>query len=251
LFWDSINGDYMMWYNGVDTNTWKVQIGVASSTDGISWTKNISNPVLQAGSWGSYDDMWLGTPAVLKIDSVYELWYSATAANDYDTIIGGFGNISICYATSDDGLSWTKHQSNPLFNTFSLPYDSLIDTGGPWAFDVIYDPQTDMYMGWYEAHTGIGMASSPRIYADMEKPSISPKTFVYPNPIVHSGKIYTPTVMNNARIQIFNPLGQLVFSKSSLYGKEIKIERGDFKTGVYYYLLLNETELNSGSFIVQ
>jgi hypothetical protein len=77
------------------------------------------------------------------------------------------------------------------------------------------------------------------------------KTFVYPNPIVHSGKIYSTITMNNAEVQVFNSLGQLVFSRYKLFGKEIIIEKENLKTGVYHYLLLNQNEQDSGSFVVQ
>ena len=45
-------GTYIMWYSGSNGTTWA--IGVATSTDGINWTKNTSNPVLQRSSsgWG-------------------------------------------------------------------------------------------------------------------------------------------------------------------------------------------------------
>jgi len=67
IVWDSISGLYSMWYNGVDTATWKVLIGLATSSDGVSWTRYAGNPVLNTGAWGSCDDIWLGTPALLRL----------------------------------------------------------------------------------------------------------------------------------------------------------------------------------------
>ncbi|MDE2312523.1 MAG: hypothetical protein KGJ93_05600 [Patescibacteria group bacterium] len=61
-------GQYYMWYSG-----WKgelkpdtvISIGLATSTDGINWTRNPNNPVLVPGSKGSWDDLRVLAPDVL------------------------------------------------------------------------------------------------------------------------------------------------------------------------------------------
>ena len=158
----NINGPYKMWYNGVDTTTWKVQIGLATSMDGVSWVKHTGNPVLPSGNWGSYDDMWAGTPAVLYDGNIFEMWYSSTAAASYNVNTGAFDTVGICYATSTDGTNWTKHPLNPLFHTFTAPYDSLLDSKGPWAADVIFNPNTQTYMMWFEAEGGFMLVTAPK-----------------------------------------------------------------------------------------
>jgi len=77
LLRNDTTGELLMWYNGIDTITWKTQIGLATSPDGINWTKHASNPIVQNGSMGTYDDMWLGTPAVIYKTNHYEMWYSS------------------------------------------------------------------------------------------------------------------------------------------------------------------------------
>jgi len=39
--------EYKLWYSGYDGKTWR--IGLATSRDGINWTKDHRNPVLVTG----------------------------------------------------------------------------------------------------------------------------------------------------------------------------------------------------------
>jgi predicted GH43/DUF377 family glycosyl hydrolase len=152
VFWDSSTGNYLMWYSGVDTSTWRIAIGLATSPDGFNWTKHAGNPVLRPGPSGSYDDMWAAVPAVIKTDRGYEMWYSGFSSTT------GYTNITINYATSTDGIHWTKFSGNPLFDTHSSPHSMPIDSGGPWAPDVVYDGGE--YKMWYETVAGFSLATS-------------------------------------------------------------------------------------------
>ena len=96
---------YKMWFHGHDgTNS---RIGYATSGDGIVWTKSVSNPVVNLGSQSSDPDYnGVGEPTVLKDGSTYHMWYGC-----YDGYVW-----RICYATSPDGVVWTKHPSNPVLS---------------------------------------------------------------------------------------------------------------------------------------
>ncbi len=97
------HGLYKMWYAGYDDSVWK--IGYATSTNGNTWTKYGSNPVL-SGTSGEWDASDVGDPWVVKIGQTYHMWYvGSTGAS------GGF----IGHATSTDGTSWTKDSANPVF----------------------------------------------------------------------------------------------------------------------------------------
>ena len=152
VIYDSATGKYMMWYSGVDTTTWKIGVGLATSTDGFIWTKYPGNPVLQAGSAGSYDDMWVAVPAVIKNENLYKMWYSGFSSKT------GYSNLTICYATSPDGINWTKFSGNPLFDTHTSPYNADVDSGGPWAPDVVFDGNE--YKMLYETQAGFCLATS-------------------------------------------------------------------------------------------
>jgi len=93
---------YKMWYNGLYQTTY--HIGYATSPDGINWSKADSmNPVLDVGPSGSWDDEKIGYPCVLFDGATYKMWYQGS----------GGGSYRIGYATSTDGISWTKHD-NPV-----------------------------------------------------------------------------------------------------------------------------------------
>ncbi len=106
-------GLYKMWYQGCSGSC---DIGYATSVDGITWTPYSGNPVLtaNASSW----DTTLGNPHVVHDASGYHLWYAGD----------GPLAIRIGYATSPDGLHWTKYGTWPVFNG-SLPWDTAAVTG--------------------------------------------------------------------------------------------------------------------------
>lgn len=235
VFFDTITGEYKMWYNGVDTATWKINIGLATSTDGVNWSKYVNNPVLQAGNWGSYDDMWLGTPTVLKINNYFEMWYSATSTNSYNYVTASFDTVSICYATSIDGINWIKHSDNPLFHTYTAPYDSLVDRGGPWAPGVIFNQNTNNYMMWFEANGGFSLATAPKISTNLIKNNFfKSDIIVYPNPFSNSVTLQIPegALTTNYQLKIFNVFGKIVFEKT-LYFKSETLNL-DLPDGMYF-----------------
>jgi len=94
-----INGVYYLYYLG--RNLPVVKVGLATSPDGINWTRHPSNPILVA------DKPWEGSGVyyanVYEKNGQYEMIYMNAAAT-------GFG-----IATSLDGISWTKNSSNPFF----------------------------------------------------------------------------------------------------------------------------------------
>ena len=138
---------FHMWYQGNDGIN--ARIGYATSSDGISWTKSSSNPVLDLGPSGSWEGEDLGSPTVLFDGTVYHMWYSGD-----DDI-----NAREGYATSTNGYTWTKSISNPV-----------LDLGPPGSWEdyvvgastVIFDGS--MFYKWYTGRQGstykIGYATS-------------------------------------------------------------------------------------------
>ncbi len=145
-------GSYKMWYTGaglVEGN----QIGYATSSDGISWTKNPANPVLTHGGNSAWDEVEVGQPFVLKDGGTYKMWYWGLDEDDIK---------QIGYATSTDGITWLKHAGPVLPVGAGGTWDSN-EVGGP---SVYYDGGT--YHMWYHGQDGpccdnlqIGYASSP------------------------------------------------------------------------------------------
>jgi predicted GH43/DUF377 family glycosyl hydrolase len=94
-------GVYKMWYQGCVGQL--CGIGYATSADGIAWTRFAGNPVLtpNATSW----DQTLGVPTVIHDGNAYRMWYTGN----------GPSAIRIGYATSTDGMNWTKYGDAPAF----------------------------------------------------------------------------------------------------------------------------------------
>lgn len=92
------NGTYMLWYTGQSNNN--SAIGLALSVDGICYKRAQSQPVLSPSL--SFEGEAVMNPCVLwnEEKQVYQMWYSAGECYEPDVI---------CYAESEDGISWEKH----------------------------------------------------------------------------------------------------------------------------------------------
>jgi len=110
--WDSVDvsmpnawyedGTWFMLYGGnaVGLGSWR--IGLATSNNGVDWTKSASNPVIpeNVGQWDSSTE----PSSVIKIGNTYYLWYYSIPHQ-------------IGLATSTDLITWTRHANNPIFQT--------------------------------------------------------------------------------------------------------------------------------------
>lgn len=75
-----------------------LQIGHATSRDGLHWIKDKANPVLPKGTGSAWDRDGTWDPFVLYEDGVFKMWYGG-GTDDH----GGWG-----YAVSTDGLHFVK-----------------------------------------------------------------------------------------------------------------------------------------------
>ncbi|HEV2328261.1 MAG TPA: family 43 glycosylhydrolase [Verrucomicrobiae bacterium] len=147
-------GIYRMWYTG-QVNAGKEEglsrIGYATSSDGLTWKRMSNKPVLSA------DCPWEKTavmcPDVIwdKEAQLYKMWYSAGGQREPN---------AIGYATSPDGMVWTKCKDNPIFKA-----DSAIE----WERNRVTGCQILKEDGWYlmfyigfsdPYHAQIGIARS-------------------------------------------------------------------------------------------
>ena len=133
---------YHMWYTGYDGE--HLRIGYAVSSDGINWQKSSYNPVLDVGTSGEWDDEGVSKATVLyhQDQEIYRMWYAG-----YDG-----SNVRIGYATSSDGISWSKHTSNPILD---LGSDGTWDSNGMSGPTVVFNPNT--YHMWYTGYDGSNM----------------------------------------------------------------------------------------------
>jgi len=146
---------YHMWYTGQikpgarEGHSW---IGYATSPDGVTWKRMSDKPVL------SFDQPWekniaVMCPSVLwdEPSKRFRMWYSGGEQNEPN---------AIGYATSPDGLIWTKESSNPVFRSDpNIPWERFkvagvqVEKRGDWHYL--------FYIGYRdEEHAQIGLARS-------------------------------------------------------------------------------------------
>jgi len=141
---------YWMWFGAVDFRAdWSINL--ATSEDGQRWVKHAGNPLLVETHDERWDAVYLSEPAVLYDGQQFRLWYNGASATT-ETLLG--------YATSPDGIHWTRHPVNrPVLTTGA---DGEWDDFSVARASVLYDGER--FLMWYEGHDGrtwrIGMASS-------------------------------------------------------------------------------------------
>ena len=142
------DGIYKLYYIGMqEAMTGMRQIGLATSPDGINWTK-YPDPVLQ----GSYNEFFLGVHSVLKIDGIYYMYYDSSPVNSYYDFV-------INLATSSDGISWNRYFNNPIlfadknWEGISVRYPAVINEDN--NFKMIYSNDFQNGLGMAYSNDGI------------------------------------------------------------------------------------------------
>lgn len=202
ILYDGTN--YKMWYNGKNTGGLRA-IGYATSTDGISWTKDASNPVLDR-TLGEWDFGGVAYPNIIFEDDSYHFWYTGMGN-------GGIGDWEKGYATSTDGIDWTKYAENPVLNAGP----ELYDYRGLWASSTLYED--GVYKMWYVGspswYSNINYATSDTAVVALVDDLIHPKYYSlhqnYPNPFNPVTTIQYDLPQRSAvQITIYDLLGRKV-----------------------------------------
>ncbi len=102
---------YAMYYDG--TTGGVESIGLGYSADGnTDWRIYGSDPVLNYGVTGDWDSDYVSAGTVIRgSDGTWRMWYSGSGPS-------GGGNQGIGFATSSDGLTWTKDADNPVYSIY-------------------------------------------------------------------------------------------------------------------------------------
>ena len=145
---------YLMWYTGTNGVTFPGgAIGFAVSSNGTNWVKYQDNPVITPSELGN-DQKYIAAPYTIRLNLTYNMWYTGKSSAQTNT-------NRIIYATSFDGIHWTKWPS-PVLAPPSDP--SAWDYNGVYSPSVIWNGR--IFGGWYSGinQTGvvprIGFASS-------------------------------------------------------------------------------------------
>lgn len=126
----STEGGYILYYSGGETfeDGEPRRLGVATSPDGITWTKYDDpkttnppfaqrDPILELGQNGAWDSFAAWEASVLKTQTGWEMFYEGIGP--VDTPIGRA--VQIGFAKSVDGIRWTKYENNPILGLGSEP----------------------------------------------------------------------------------------------------------------------------------
>ncbi len=106
VIWDNAEGEFRMYYHGfTSAGAAAHQVGMATSTDGLNWTKYPGNPIVTPGP-SAWDNHSVRVPMVWKEGTDYHMIYTGYNGSAFQ----------VGYAYSSDGINWTKHASNPVFN---------------------------------------------------------------------------------------------------------------------------------------
>jgi len=167
------NGIYKMWYAG-GTDSFIKRIYYATSPDGLIWTKydnsvpvnsdtTSTNGRIPLGTLGSGDNNSVEKPVVLKDGNTYKMWYSG-CRDVYSTI------CSVYYATSSDGLSWTKYNNSIPPPSNNVSYNGQLPIGSSDVGDnnTIFGSSiikvSDEYKMWYGAISNSGFSNIYSIF---------------------------------------------------------------------------------------
>ncbi len=105
------NNSFHLYYGAVEGTTYS--IGLARYSYGDAAWKKESKAVLEVGT--TYDDGAVMDPFVIFEDGMFKMWYTAVSSKT---------GHSIAYATSTDGIAWTKSSSNPVLSKPSTGWGS-------------------------------------------------------------------------------------------------------------------------------
>jgi len=235
---------YRMWYTGMSVGygSGTCGIGLATSADGIHWVKDTAdNPVLAAGAGSAWDAHGVGECSVVYDSSnrQYLMFYNG---NELDFF---FRTSGIGYASSPDGIHWTKYGGNPV-----------LANGQPGA-TVANSPfvlltNTTLHM-WYGGDQGMRYATSPLALTGARGQSNA--TIAggfqlqqnYPNPFNPSTTIsFTIPKAGFVTLKVYDLLGNelrtLLSGEVSAGPHESIFNASGLASGVYFY------RLQSGSF---
>lgn len=147
VLYNADSSRYEMWFgasSGPNPYWAPYRVGFAVSKDGIDWTMHPS-PVVSPDS-GTWDAYTIERPFVIRENGLYKMWYSGNATGSPPIYVG--------YATSSDGIHWTKYPGNPVLG----PGSSAWEAGGPGCICIV--PFPGGYRLWYAAINANGTASN-------------------------------------------------------------------------------------------
>jgi hypothetical protein len=142
------NGTYYNFYNAANGDV--EQIGIATSTNLLDWTRYSGNPVVHNNN-SSHDSRKAADPKVFRDGDHWTMFYFGYDGSRADVVV----------AFSTDLLNWTA-SPEPLYSAGGNP--SGLDSASAHKISLVYNPQNDTYYLFYCAvgihNRGIGLITS-------------------------------------------------------------------------------------------
>ncbi|HYZ85727.1 MAG TPA: hypothetical protein VE621_15055, partial [Bryobacteraceae bacterium] len=135
-----LDGVLYMYFLGQD-RAHRQRLGVARSRDGIHWEKLLTNPILDLGEYGAFDERGLGEPAVWPQFGYYWMLYTARDRNEWRRI---------GLARSTDGVHWQRVSTEPFISGWAA-----------WNEKVVCDPHVEVDNGRVRVWLGGGDRAQP------------------------------------------------------------------------------------------
>ncbi len=133
------NGQYYNFYNAADGGV--EQMGLATSTDLLNWTRYPDNPILRNRP-GGYDERLCSDGKVFRDDDHWVMFYFGVGRGDAAHIMAAF---------SRDLIHWTA-RADPLYKAGGNP--SGLDKQYAHKVSIVYNPKNDTLYMFYDAAPG-------------------------------------------------------------------------------------------------
>jgi predicted GH43/DUF377 family glycosyl hydrolase len=107
-----IDSTYHIYFSGW-IQPYYYSIGMATSSDGITWEKYGSQPILEKSE--TWEGDGVASASIIKENDLYKMVYQGTVPE----------NTYFGFAYSTDGVNWVKDQTNPFFGTEDVSTDAI------------------------------------------------------------------------------------------------------------------------------
>jgi beta-1,2-mannobiose phosphorylase / 1,2-beta-oligomannan phosphorylase len=225
---------YYMWYVGNDSLRHNA-LGLATSPDGIQWTKYAGNPVFRGDS-KLWDRDAVAAPAIVLVGNTFYMFY-----------IGWTGppTFSIGWAYSKDGISWTGSPSNPILQ----PSNGWEGASLGNTCVVFRENKFLLYYSGQSVVTGrwqIGLATSEFVPLAVEEaqstvPARTALMGSYPNPFNPETQIrYSVATSSVVSLKVYDVLG-----------REVAVLLDQWKSPGEYTVRWNPQEVPTGTYYCQ